>query len=154
VVCRARRTSQCYCAQDIGTGDDQILRTTYGDVLLIREDKSDGVVKGARGQGACGPATSSNVPYVVLPPVLTQLWAQLILRTRHWVWPVYDHVESGRGFDFLAADVSGGGIARAVCTAEGTCSLTENGKTTIVKFIPGRFISIRSVDRYAPPTIG
>jgi len=120
----------------VGKGDLQVLATTRGDRLAIRQQSSRGALAAtsATGSEPCSVATDRNEPYVDLPPAATAAFRATLNATGRWAWPsLIDQTGTAdkRGFPrtyaFIAEQPSAL-AGEAVCADESSCILVISGQ--------------------------
>ena len=113
-------------------GDLYVISTSpQGTWILARSRASAGRIDSQQPRRSCDQPTSENVSYTVLPPVLTELWMQLL--QRQWAWPALDSSAEGpgRSYVFLADGPAQRVIAHATCSDRQHCELEADGKVTM-----------------------
>jgi hypothetical protein len=134
----------------IGTGDLQLIGTTYGTVAATRELVPPSAVRHGSGVMPCAGTAAALVSTVQLPPALSALWAWLTEQRRQWLWPVADESRGGRSYDFVSGAPGGPIVARGTCTRTGTCTVFDRSSRRTQRFTHGLTVSAAAVERLAP----
>jgi hypothetical protein len=107
------------------TGDFQVVLTSAGNYVLIRQNSSTGTAALTPASGHCQPYDDGNVRYVALPPALAVLWLQF--SAGGWTWPVADG-GSARRYRFIGSQAGDQTEAEGGCDDHGACWLHGRGQ--------------------------
>ena len=108
--------------EDVGAGDFQLVETTIGPYLLIREQKTDGEGGLRRPPQRCYEVRPAKERDAVLPPGAAEVWirfGEAAVRA----WPEPDRSWPGAESHFTLRDRGGATVARIACSTPVDCRL-------------------------------
>lgn len=112
----------------VDKGDLYVFETPQGSYSLVRSHSSEGPVGRQKAPLQCEEFTSSNVPYVVLNPILTSMWIELMEMHKEWIWP--EEGGSSTRKTIVFRDTSGREIASTACGSDECTIWTSEGETS------------------------
>jgi hypothetical protein len=136
-----------------GSGDFQIVYTTEGSYVAIREQETDGHGGPAREPLNCEELTPALAPYVVVPPALAALWIKFEELERAPVWPSQnssDATTAGQLFSFDSADEERTTVASASCVSPTVCKVTSGDLTLRSSQAPAEELLPERIERWGP----
>jgi hypothetical protein len=134
-------------------GDFQILYTTSGPYVAIREFQTNGHGGPSKEPETCQQLKPAKVKYVVLPPGMVKLWLSLGALGEP-TWPILERgSSSGQGpvsYSFLSAENPSAIVAHGQCSATNQCQLAAPAVTLHNWEIPAQSVTTATVLEQGP----
>lgn len=110
------------------SGDYEVVDTSEGSYVAIREEETDGNGGPVREPVTCAELSPSVEQYVIVKPGMAKLWVEFERLTGEAVWPAFNTSKRERGvtlFSFYSSDDQRNTVASGTCLKPTECELVS-----------------------------